>query len=373
MVNLNRQNRLFFLTFLIFVIFLSGCQSSDMAIQIAIKKTQLASPSNTPTANLQSYMVKFSPVWENFKLDFVDFGEVIGKPSDDIYLLNSTDWRSELRGKIEKLKISSKELRSIKPVPEEAMIMDGYLNSLADELDLLISNVNIFLEDPWNNSLDEVSKDFDKIDIISNKIFQEEEKLSKMNPDEPISLSDSSSSSQTTDSLEYKLQIYSFIDERYKYYDALGGDYSGDKYSDQIFQEAADKFRVSVEFVDSVWGDLDVAQAFWEKSSEQPSPSSSSLNSGSSSSSSGNIVTLNMDGVEILCGISEPDYKDIIDALVDKDDSKFNSLLLNGNVILIESGTKAEILKLGYSTAKVRIVEGSNINLVCYTAIEAVQ
>ena len=50
-----------------------------------------------------------------------------------------------------------------------------------------------------------------------------------------------------------KKQICDYIDSRYEYYDALYGGYSGDRYSDVIMQEAADKYNLTVTHIEIIW------------------------------------------------------------------------------------------------------------------------
>lgn len=50
-----------------------------------------------------------------------------------------------------------------------------------------------------------------------------------------------------------KKEICEYMFERYDYYDALYGGYSGDKYSDTVFQEAADKYGLTVEQISIIW------------------------------------------------------------------------------------------------------------------------
>lgn len=53
-----------------------------------------------------------------------------------------------------------------------------------------------------------------------------------------------------------KKKICEYIQRRYDYYDSLNGGYSGDKYSDTIMQEAADKYNLTVSQVEIIWMNL---------------------------------------------------------------------------------------------------------------------
>lgn len=50
-----------------------------------------------------------------------------------------------------------------------------------------------------------------------------------------------------------KKEICQYIQSRYDYYDELNGGYSGDKYSDIIMQEAADKYGLTTNQIDIIW------------------------------------------------------------------------------------------------------------------------
>lgn len=64
---------------------------------------------------------------------------------------------------------------------------------------------------------------------------------------------DSSAKSALTMSSSEKAEVKAFIEARYAYYDELDGKYSGDKYTEQIWQEAAEKFGVSTADIDLIW------------------------------------------------------------------------------------------------------------------------
>lgn len=55
---------------------------------------------------------------------------------------------------------------------------------------------------------------------------------------------------------EKRQEIKNWIYDRYDYYDKLEGKYCGDKYTDVIFQEAADKFGYTKTEIDNIWSDL---------------------------------------------------------------------------------------------------------------------
>ena len=50
-----------------------------------------------------------------------------------------------------------------------------------------------------------------------------------------------------------KKEICEYIESRYEYYDNLNGGYSGDKYSDTIMEEAAQKYGLTVTQIEIIW------------------------------------------------------------------------------------------------------------------------
>lgn len=51
----------------------------------------------------------------------------------------------------------------------------------------------------------------------------------------------------------YEESIWQFCHDRWTYYDKLNGGYSGDKYTAQVFKDAASKFGISASSAQSIW------------------------------------------------------------------------------------------------------------------------
>lgn len=60
--------------------------------------------------------------------------------------------------------------------------------------------------------------------------------------------------------LSFETDVYHFVEQRYEYYDKQAGKYSGDKYTNKVFQDTADKFKITVGEVKDIWGNWDVMQ-----------------------------------------------------------------------------------------------------------------
>lgn len=102
------------------------------------------------------------------------------------------------------------------------------------------------------------------------------------------------------------------------------------------------------------------------------SRSGSGNNKANINNNSGDTVSLYYGGVEILCGVTEQDYKDLIDTLVDNDDVGFNEMFSNGRAFMVDSGTKALVLDRNFTAAKVRIMEGVYKDEIAWVGIEAI-
>ncbi len=50
-----------------------------------------------------------------------------------------------------------------------------------------------------------------------------------------------------------KKDICNYIQSRYDYYDSIEGSYSGDKYTDQIWKEAEEKYNLTSSQLDQIW------------------------------------------------------------------------------------------------------------------------
>ncbi|MCD8007532.1 MAG: hypothetical protein LUF68_01085 [Clostridiales bacterium] len=68
---------------------------------------------------------------------------------------------------------------------------------------------------------------------------------------------------QDKTSMAFKVEVYQWIEDRYEYYDSKDGKYTGDKYTDTIFSEAASHFGVSESKIKEIWSDYDVALEAW--------------------------------------------------------------------------------------------------------------
>ena len=64
-----------------------------------------------------------------------------------------------------------------------------------------------------------------------------------------------SKKSALTMSASEKSEVKAYINDRYEYYDKMSGGYAGDKYTETIWKETADKFGISTTDVDMIWAE----------------------------------------------------------------------------------------------------------------------
>lgn len=64
-----------------------------------------------------------------------------------------------------------------------------------------------------------------------------------------------SKKSALTMSASEKSEVKAYINDRYEYYDKMNGGYAGDKYTETIWKETADKFGISTTDVDMIWAE----------------------------------------------------------------------------------------------------------------------
>lgn len=55
-------------------------------------------------------------------------------------------------------------------------------------------------------------------------------------------------------------QIWRYCRDRWEYYDRLEGGYSGDKYTEDVFRDAATRFNITSSEAERIWGKVDGAK-----------------------------------------------------------------------------------------------------------------
>ena len=80
---------------------------------------------------------------------------------------------------------------------------------------------------------------------MSNSTSNEGKKTTTEATDKLEKTASSSSSSSITDDKELAKKVYEWCQERYEYYDELEGEYTGDKYDNEVIEDAAVHFEVS--------------------------------------------------------------------------------------------------------------------------------
>jgi|GEM_PF-3102620 len=159
---------------------------------------------------------------------------------DDAYIgLINQGWYKKYRSYL--LKIDSNRLSNLTKQKLYNFVKEFESINVYDAQFIVLTEINSNGSKYYIDKIDDyiLKKDFEKI-------FEDRENKAKVDKD----------------SLEYKVRIYKWVENRYDYYDEKEGGYAGDKYSDTILDEAAEKFEVSSEFVfTKVWTNHEVIEA----------------------------------------------------------------------------------------------------------------
>lgn len=118
----------------------------------------------------------------------------------------------------------------------------GYYQSLDKDkyLDQAIEYAEKIDPDYEGELADEIHAFVDK--IVPSGVSQEKHNDAEKKEDKYSSLTN-----------KEKKEICAYIESQYKYYDELNGGYSGDKYSDTIMKEAAQKYGLTVSQIEIIW------------------------------------------------------------------------------------------------------------------------
>lgn len=64
---------------------------------------------------------------------------------------------------------------------------------------------------------------------------------------------------------EFEIKIWQYIRERWNYYDSIDDKYAGDKYTQQVFSDAAKEFGIQASKAEQIWDKVDKATLGIEK------------------------------------------------------------------------------------------------------------
>ena len=147
----------------------------------------------------------------------------------------------------------------------------------------------------------------------------------------------------------FKVLITRYIEDRYDYYDKLEGRYTGDRYTNSIFNEAAAKFGVTSDFIYSFWGfDTNVT-----KDSEQ-------------------VTTINdyvtFQSSFIPCATSPNNYEEFLNNLMSNNEENIIKNYQDSKMFNVKWDTTAlfESTEEEYSTIKFLVLSGDYIGAYCY-------
>lgn len=141
-----------------------------------------------------------------------------------------------------------------KQYPDDEVIANIYFYCISKQ------QYDYYLSLDNEDYLDDAIEYAEKIDPEYNGTFSQEiqeyaDKLLINEEDRADMYSQAAQSTDRYNSLTNsdKKEICEFIQSRYDYYDSLAGGYTGDKYTDTIWQETMDKYGLTESQVDIIW------------------------------------------------------------------------------------------------------------------------
>jgi hypothetical protein len=166
------------LLLVVIVIFILGCQPSEEAIQKALSETQAAMATNTPVADLPTYLEKYklaAQAYGDFYINYVILSakivNAVAKHSYDPSIKLEWDVASE------NLISAAKNLDSIEPVPQEAQQLDDYLSSLLEADQANVTSTDYFVSHPSDANLNKITEQIKKRGALMELIMSEQKKL----------------------------------------------------------------------------------------------------------------------------------------------------------------------------------------------------
>ncbi|MGI5839409.1 MAG: hypothetical protein ACOX8W_07080 [bacterium] len=164
--------------------------------------------------------------------------------------------------------------------------------------------------------------------------------------------------------LEDKKEINKFIESRYEYYDKQDGGNTGDKYSDEIWKEASEKYNLAERYISEIWLDTDVTKAIAEENAK-PYPNKDKIEVYD--------AILNFKNGSSLIAVDEETIDRFMDALVRENKGTINELYENNKIAEVPKGTKVNIIERKLTRAKVKILEGIYKDNEVWVLIESIQ
>jgi hypothetical protein len=113
---------------------------------------------------------------------------------------------------------------------------------VTEDADWFINNLDAFYDDEVTQDMN-LAEAMSMLAVSGNVFKDDQEKIEK-------------SMSTIT---EYEKKIWQYCMDRWEYYDIIEGEYSGDKYTDNVFQDAVNEFGMTSQEIKTVWEKVDRA------------------------------------------------------------------------------------------------------------------
>jgi hypothetical protein len=171
--------------------------NSETFIQTTIAQTQSALPTNTPSPipatrtlrptntpqliiepnDMLSYMNKVSPLVNSLVLTMNEFTNESIQIGNNHDLYYDQAWRSQVNATLDKFLAFANGIESIESVPQQAKKLDGYLDQIASEIRMLVSNYKLFLDGGDSTDQTYLYMTAANIDRITNLIILANEEV----------------------------------------------------------------------------------------------------------------------------------------------------------------------------------------------------
>jgi hypothetical protein len=169
------MNKLFALS-LIAILLVTGCQSSENAVNTATAQTQTAIPTTTatpiPAEGANKYMLEIVPLY----LAYTDAYKVLLVYLQTATADPTTSWTDGYMNSTNDLQIAADKLSSLTPPAKEVETLDQLTKRLSRETTAMISHMNSFYLEGNLNEADLALKSIENIRIIFGLMNDEIEK-----------------------------------------------------------------------------------------------------------------------------------------------------------------------------------------------------
>lgn len=175
------------------------------------------------------------------------------------YKRNSVQQKAELKATKEQfLKDIKDEENRVANATSDSSLVSAKSQAAIDELQIAVDSAKEVYAKP-NPTLNDIIKGSNNLIIAldvydSSKSTYQPLEITSANTGANTSISDTTVDTTTSGNDE---EVWQYCVDRWAYYDTLEGNYSADKYTDDVFNDASANFGISASEAQSVWYEVD--------------------------------------------------------------------------------------------------------------------